>query len=167
METVRLYDPLLAFTKSTGTAARTLKVAGNPILIPANTMVLPSLLAVQSHPRYWSPDPVAWRPSRWIVPSSDPNNAFEGETFHTPLKGSYIPWSDGGRACPGKRFAQVEFVAAMAALFRDHYVEPVVKHGESMERARKRMEEVVADSGMVLLLQMLRPERAGVCWKKL
>lgn len=128
-------------------------------------MVLPSLLAVQSHPRYWSPDPTAWRPSRWIVSSPDPSNDFEGETFCTPLKGGDIPWSDGGRACPGKKFTQVEFVAAMAALFRDHYVEPLVEHGESMERARKRMEEVVADSGMVLLLQMLGEKGQGFVGK--
>ncbi|MCJ1260725.1 hypothetical protein MMC22_000587 [Lobaria immixta] len=167
LETVRLYDPLLAFTKSTGTTARSLKVGSNQILIPANTMVLPSLLAVQSHPRYWGPDPVAWRPSRWIISSPKHTHDFEGETFYTPPKGSYIPWSDGGRACPGKTFAQVEFVAAMAALFRDHFVEPEVNGGETMESALKRMEDVIADSGMVLLLQMLRPERAGVCWKRL
>lgn len=130
-------------------------------------MVLPSLLAVQSHPRYWSPDPVAVRPSRWIIPSPDTTHVFEGETFYMPPKGSYIPWSEGGRACPGKSFAQVEFVAAMVALFRDDFVEPEVKDGERMECARKRMEDLVADSGMVLLLQMLRPEMAGVCWKRL
>lgn len=53
----------------------------------------------------------------------------------------------------------------MAALFRDHYVEPVVEHGESMERALKRMEEVVADSGMVLLLQMLGEKGQGFVGK--
>lgn len=130
-------------------------------------MVLPSLLAVQSHPQYWGPDPIAWRPSRWIISSPNHTNDFEGETFYTPPKGSYIFWSDGGRACPGKTFAQVEFVAAMVALFRDHFVEPEVNHGETMESARKRMEDVVADSGMVLLLQILRPERADVRWKRL
>lgn len=59
-------------------------------------------------------------------------------------------------------------VAAMATIFRDDFVvEPEVKHEETMQCARKRMGDVVADSGMVFLLQMLRPEMAGVCWKSL
>lgn len=131
-------------------------------MIPENTMVLPSLLAVQSHPRYWSPDPLVWRPSRWILPSSSLDN----EVFYTPPKGSYLPWSEGARGCLGKKFSQVEFVGAISTLFRDHVLEPVTHSGESREEARKRMQDVVDDSGLVLLLQMLRPEKAGVRWVK-
>ncbi len=39
-------------------------------------------------------------------------------------------------------------MAALTALLRNNFVKPVVKDGES---ARKRMEDVVADSGVVLL----------------
>lgn len=36
-----------------------------------------------------------------------------------PIKGM-SPRGPTARACPGKKFAQVEFVALTAALFRDH-----------------------------------------------
>lgn len=88
------------------------------------------------------------------------------EVLYTPPKGAYLPWSDGPRGCPGKKFAHVETVGALAGLFRDHRVEPVPEDGEDMGMARKRTMDVVNDSGMVLLLQMLKPERAGLRWVK-
>jgi cytochrome P450 len=42
-------------------------------------------------------------------------------------RGSYIPWSDGARVCPGEKFAQVEFVALMAAIFKEHRIHVVKK----------------------------------------
>lgn len=50
-----------------GTTAHTLNISNVPILIPANTMVFSSLLAVWSHPRYWSPSNIASWPLRWII----------------------------------------------------------------------------------------------------
>ena len=123
-------------------------------------------MAIHSHPRYWGSDSLIWRPSRWIIPSPSDDPVCDRESLFTPPKGAYLPWSDGARGCPGKKFAQVEFVAAMAALFRDYKVEPVPERGESMEMARKRVNDVVNDSGMVLLLQILHPEKAGVRWVK-
>ncbi|KKY20233.1 putative cytochrome p450 monooxygenase [Diplodia seriata] len=52
------------------------------------------------------------------------------------------------RACPGKKFAQVEHAAVMAALFHSHRVEPVRLAGEDMEQARKRTADCIANSGM-------------------
>ena len=66
--------------------------------------------------------------------------------------------------CPGKKFGQVEFVAIMATLFRENRVEPVPHANESMECARARTLVTVKDSGMILLLQMLKPERIGLRW---
>ena len=40
-----------------------------------------------------------------------------------PYNGSYIPFSIGTRACIGKKFAYVEFTAAMLGLFREMSVE--------------------------------------------
>lgn len=60
-----------------------------------------------------------------------------------------MPWSEGDRACPGKRFAQVELTGAVSALFADYKVEPVPEKGESMETARKRTMDVIKDSGIV------------------
>ena len=71
-------------------------------------------------------------------------------------------WAEGELACPGKKFAQVELTGAVSALFADYKVEPVPENGESMESARIRTMEVIKDSGMVLLIKMLHPQRVGL-----
>lgn len=91
----------------------------------------------------------------------------DDESHIMPQKGSFIAWSEGVRNCPGKKFSQVEFVASMAALFRDWRVDPVPEPSESLESARKRvMRMVEEDTGQVLLLQMLHPEKAALSWKR-
>jgi cytochrome P450 len=79
---------------------------------------------------------------------------------------AYIPWSEGNRSCPGKKFAQVEHVAVMVAMFREHCVVPVRGEGESESAARARAMATLDNTGMVLLLQMLSPEKTPLEWKK-
>ncbi|KAK5077624.1 putative P450 monooxygenase [Exophiala xenobiotica] len=43
-----------------------------------------------------------------------------------PIKGAYLPFSDGYRACLGRRFAQVEVLAVLAVLFQNYSVELAV-----------------------------------------
>jgi len=165
METIRLYTPV-PIAKSTGKEARTLRVGDKTIVVPGNTLVIPHHLAVHTHPKYWGCDTLEWKPSRWINSTSN-SDSFDEETIMTPRKGSFIAWSEGLRICPGKKFSQVEFVASMAAIFRDWYVEPLLEEGESLEVARKRVLKLVEeDTGQVLLLQMLHPERAPLVWKR-
>jgi cytochrome P450 len=90
----------------------------------------------------------------------------EREQIVMPNHGAYIPWSDGNRACPGKKFSQVEHVALMVALFRDHRVAPKRRNGESAEAARLRAVATLNDTGMLLLLQMLHPEKTPLVWQK-
>lgn len=144
-------------------------MAGKTLNLPPNMRVNPNILAVHVHPRYWSPDSLQWRPSRWILSSSIPGpeaNPFDRESFHAPPEGSYVPFSEGARSCPGRKFAQVEHVAVMATLFREHRVQPVLQPGEYMEQALKRIMKVVDDNGMVLLMQMLHPQNAVLEWRK-
>ena len=141
------------------------------ITIPANTMLIPSHVAVHTHPRYWGPDCLKWRPSRWIQSDRSKNHdkqtALMHETLMVPHKGSFIAWSEGIRNCPGKKFSQVEFVAAMAGIFRDWQVDPVTEGSETPEMARMRVMDMVEnDTGQVLLLQLLHPERAALTWKR-
>lgn len=83
-------------------------------------------------------------------------------------RGVFLGWSDGIRDCPGKKFSQVEFVTLMVGLFWQWRVGPAKKHpGESDEAARQRVLDLIdKDSGWVLLLQMLHPERAPLVWRK-
>ncbi len=133
--------------------------------------MIANLLALHVHPRYWGEDALQWRPSRWIIPSassaSEPHtDAFELESFYVPPEGSYYPFSEGARSCPGKKSAQVEFVAVMAALFHEHQVQPVLQAEESMAQGLRRIMDVVNDRVMMLLMQILHPEKAVVEWRK-
>ena len=62
-------------------------------------------------------------------------------SLYTPLKGSYIPFSDGQRACLGRRFAQVEILAALAVIFTQYSVELAVDEWASDEEVEKMTKE--------------------------
>jgi cytochrome P450 len=167
LETVRLYDPVPGLPKWTGDSDRQIQYRGQTLMIPARTFVLPSLMAVHCHPRYWGNDSLSWRPHRWIIS----NHQTEGcdadrESFHTPERGTFIPWSDGQRNCPGKKFAQVEFVAVIARLLSSHKLVPEKHLGESDEQAQQRVLQTVNDSSVKMLLQMKNPAAIGVRWMK-
>ena len=162
LETLRLYNPLPGTPKYTGTQPQSLTVNDRTYLLPADTLVVPNLQASHTHPRTWGSDSLTWRPQRWIEGSG----GFQAETIMQPPKGTYFPWSDGARNCPGKRFAQVEFVAVMSSLFRDHCAEPVPHPTEDMPAARARVIRVVKDSSVELLLQMRNPESVAVKWQR-
>lgn len=143
-------------------------------MIPPQIGVMPSLLAVQTHPRYWQ-DPLLWQPSRWISLSPDPGSSaseldlavrLRQETLLVPLQSTYFPWSDGPQNCPGAKFAQVEFVAVLACLLRDHRVGVVHEPSESFEQARKRALAVTEDCDMELLLRMRNAEKVRLAWKR-
>ena len=90
------------------------------------------------------------------------------EKLLTPRKGTFIAWSEGLQNCPGKKFAQVEFVATMARLFKDHRAEAVPDEGvvESAAEARERVMRVVRDSDVELLLKMRDTRGVRVRWVK-
>ena len=65
--------------------------------------------------------------------AANENDNFGGPQGHDtsasllrPPRGSYIPFSDGARACLGRRFASVETIAVIAVLLRDFTVELAV-----------------------------------------
>ena len=90
----------------------------------------------------------------------------DSESLFTPARGTFFPWSDGQRNCPGKKFAQVEFVAVIANLFRKHRVQPERMVGETEEQARRRVLEIVDDGAVKMLLQMKDPARVSVRWTR-
>jgi cytochrome P450 len=91
-----------------------------------------------SHPEY---DLDEFKPERWFQKTSGEatsNQAFgdsadadthvdstpdTAEALFRPVKGAYIPFSDGARSCLGRRFAQVEILATLAVIFSKYSVE--------------------------------------------
>lgn len=169
LETLRLYPPIMSLPKWTNGVPQRLKVGGQIIVIPPNTGVMPSLLSVQTHPRYWK-DPLVWKPSRWIsgppAPTSEITARFQREVVYTPAKCTYFPWSDGPQNCPGAKFSQVEFVAVLACLLRDHRVNAIQNPGESFEQTRKRILATAEDVDMEMLLRMKDADRVPLVCKR-
>ncbi|KAL8955874.1 MAG: hypothetical protein Q9193_006423 [Seirophora villosa] len=171
-ETVRLYTAV-AISKSTGSSPQSLKLGDKTVLIPKNTVIIPNYSALHTHPRYWGDDSLEFEPSRWITrtPTTDRSPPFSGpvEQFKEPStrNSPFVGWSGGARSCPGRKFAQVEFVGVLVGLFRHFRVRPVPFKGEAEGMARARLlHQIRTDTGMRLLLQMLHPERAVLEWKK-
>lgn len=134
-----------------------------------------------------------FRPERWLMEDGDASNGhntarmekekFEGgdelgvntasdtsERLYRPPKGAYLPFSDGYRACLGRRFAQVEVLACLAVIFQRYSVELAVdKYANDAEvdrmgkSERKEIWEKAAEDcrdlmlngcGVVITLQM-------------
>ncbi|KAH8168591.1 cytochrome p450 domain-containing protein [Sarocladium implicatum] len=171
-ECLRLYT-IVPAAKWTGHSAQELKVGDRTIVIPPETFTMAAYGAVQVDTRWWGEDALVWRPSRWIRPKSGEGSRENVDKRELPeemdmhKRGAFVGWSEGVRDCPGKKFSQTEFVATMAVLFSQWRVEPVRQEGEGAEDARKRILKLIEDeTGYVLLLQMLNPEKAPLRWKK-
>ncbi|TVY36091.1 Cytochrome P450 [Lachnellula subtilissima] len=163
-ETLRTSTPFPAMVKTSGPQPRSLKVGDDTLHLPAGMNIISTIPSVHPHPRYWGADIDTWRPERWIETSHEASAVafvFDSGTLYTPPQGAFLPWSEGDRACPGKKFAQVELTGAVSVL-----VEPVPENGETMERARNRKMDMIKDSGMVLLIEILHPERVVLRWVK-
>ncbi|PSN65279.1 cytochrome P450 [Corynespora cassiicola Philippines] len=147
-ETIRLYSPV-PIAKSTGTSNRALTAQENTYVIPANTLLIPNHIAVHTNPKFWGNDGLKFNPRRWVESKS---SSIDDEIFVTPRKGVYIPRSDRVHNYPGKKFSQIEFVASLATLLKDHYIEPKPLPNEAMNQARHRVLKLVEeDTGQVLL----------------
>ncbi|KAI4098632.1 MAG: hypothetical protein LQ339_006365 [Xanthoria mediterranea] len=137
-----------------------------------------------------------FKPERWLRESTQVSDSASAEkdvytedapntatgtnsshALHRPPRGAYIPFSEGYRACLGRRFAQVEVLAALAVIFKNYSVELGVERyasDEEVERmgseerrelhgkaARDVRELMKAKMGMLFTMQM-RGTNVGV-----
>ncbi|KAH7130051.1 cytochrome P450 [Dendryphion nanum] len=172
LETLRLFPPIMSLPKiTTVSQAQTLRVGDREITLLPDTFILSSVLGTHTHPDYWS-DPLTWQPTRWIESKFNPpevlprylqtgDSPFE-ERIRAPVRKAYFPWSDGPQNCPGLKFSEVEFVAVLAYLFREHRIETVSEAGETGEQARERTKKVVNDCEATMLLKMRDADRVNV-----
>jgi len=159
-EELRLIPPVVSIPKCTKTA-QPLTLDSRRVVVPANTFV--NLLSVASHrdPKYWlsnkQPNDLNdFRPERWLVKSDGHEQhdvaTSDGEDYGgpqgediassllRPRKGSYYPFSEGPRACLGRRFAQVEVLAVLAMIFKDYSVELAVDEFATDEEVERMPE---------------------------
>ncbi len=195
-EELRLIPAVLNVHKGTH-GDQVVTMDGRQITVPDDTFVHFNIVGTHRNPRYWPEKPNEFMPERWL-PSSTPTtidkkeqvvekevngaDGLETASFETsgstslikPVKGSYIPFSEGARACPGRRFAQVEGIAVISALFHKYSVELDVSEwasDEEVERmgrderrkvygmAVERAEMVIRRSEQVITVQMRAGDR--------
>lgn len=150
----------MSLPKWTKGAAQTIKVGEKVLVIPPGVGTSPNLLAMHTHPKYWT-DPFVWRPSRWIVTDSrrDHDSRPGGEVLWTPPAHTYFPWSDGPQNCPGAKFSKVEAVAVLACLLNSHRLGVKQEPGEGTEAARERVIKCINDVNLEILLRMRDADR--------
>lgn len=170
METLRIYPPVGTLPKWNPDSSQVITVDGREVLLPPKTMVNLNINALHLNPRYWGPEPLKYRPQNWdkrcglewqTVSSEVTSDKIAGHSLsgklRTPLEGTYIPFGIGARSCLGKRFAQVEFVAALTRILRSYRLELALWDGETWADARVRAFDVLEGS---LSNPTLMPQKA-------
>ena len=139
-----------------------------------------------------------FRPERWLVEDTDQKPRDQSENakhdvegpdtradtadeLFRPVKGSYIPFSDGFRSCLGRRFAQVEILAVLAVIFKNYSVElDVSQHlpdkdfvtaaqavkEAAWHKSKDRARELLDHHMMTIITIMLRKEKPGLRFVK-
>ncbi len=72
--------------------------------MPAGTLLLPSIIGIQTDPKIWGPDAGYFRPERWLS-GDQPTYA-------------WIPFGGGARRCLGATFALTEMDAVLRTVLR-------------------------------------------------
>ncbi|PKY00503.1 putative cytochrome P450 monooxygenase [Aspergillus campestris IBT 28561] len=162
LETMRLYPPVTSIPKWTGATPSRLVHGDKSYVLPPKVSVTLDANALHYSEEYWGNDVREFHPQRWDARNKDsflaqnadlPGLSVPGLEFrsvHKPVRGAYIPFSDGFRACLGKKFAQVEYVVAVAVLFGRYRVELE----DNTAKGRMDAERVLGESLTVLTLAM-------------
>ncbi|WPH00163.1 Hypothetical protein R9X50_00298600 [Acrodontium crateriforme] len=168
-EELRMFPPVVGILKATTPSKpEGLVFDGKHITIPPNCNVTIDAIGLQRNPKFWPHESAEelknFRAERWLVdnknasaemPENEEDDFDEGAgpdkradtaaSLFRPVKGAYMPFSDGHRSCIGRRFAQIEILAVLAVFFKYHSVELDVdmflEKGEdihTISEARKR-----------------------------
>ncbi|KAJ3289946.1 hypothetical protein HDU79_003657 [Rhizoclosmatium sp. JEL0117] len=108
-ETLRLYPQVIAIPKY---SADQTVVIGKHVL-PPKTVIHIEVTAIHKNPDVWGPDVDEFKPERFLSTDEARQNA---------VKIGWMPFSEGPRACVGKKFSQVEFVVVLTMVIMRYRV---------------------------------------------
>ena len=99
------------------------------MLLPAECCVYLNVMATHYAEHYW-PDPYKLDPTRWLHERASRTNKPSPEQATRPRfvekkryeQGTFLTFSDGGRPCLGKKFAQSEYVSFVTTLLGEFRV---------------------------------------------
>lgn len=171
-ETLRLMPPVTLIPKVVSASSdQTITAQGKTHVLPSGLSCNLMAVSVQRNPRFWPTkssektgaptDLDDFLPDRWYQTQNtgtDDEKDEEGDgvdyggfqgsdtsaSFYRPVRGSYIPFSDGPRSCLGRRIAMVEMNAVLAVIFQKYSVELAVDEWasdgevENMDAAARR-----------------------------
>lgn len=136
-ETFRLFPGVTLITKTVNKPQNIVTDGPNgdtkSYVLPADTRVYLSAPAVHYHPKYW-PDPYKLDPNRWSRPVNAGSQTTKPDTNDggkrvlasdktRQMRGTLLTFSDGSRACLGRKFAQAEYIAFFVCLLRKYRIE--------------------------------------------
>ncbi|KUI72815.1 Cytochrome P450 3A1 [Cytospora mali] len=197
-EALRMVPPVVDIPKWVSPGHdQTIALDGEKHLLPKKMSIAMNTVGVHRNPKYWPTkatktegqgqehDLNDFLPERWFRPSlskvpegqdDDEADEFGGfkerdtsEQMYRPVRGSYIPFSDGARSCIGRRIAQVEMIAALAVLFQKYSIELAVDEWASdeevagmgaeerrqlYEKARAKSRETIRQATSLLTLKL-------------
>ncbi|KAL1837947.1 hypothetical protein VTJ49DRAFT_3242 [Mycothermus thermophilus] len=162
-ETLRLVPPVTGIPKIvTPDSDQTATVDGRTHVMPAGLKCTVMAVNAHRNPRWWPTRPSErtgsetdlddFIPERWFQQTRSGGEEKEGDNgiedrgdyggfqgsdvsaaLFRPVRGSYLPFSDGPRSCLGRRIAMVEMAAALAVIFQRYSVELAVDEWASDE----------------------------------
>ncbi|KAI9692657.1 MAG: hypothetical protein M1820_009491 [Bogoriella megaspora] len=162
-EVLYLYNPASFIMRKTTEPVVLTDSNGKSHEMPPNILTLINNAAAARNPHSWkrpkvsaqrraalSDSPALYlNPNRWLGTDDKPDEIKSKEN-ELP---NWSPFAAGGRACPGRAFAQIEMTSVMATLFKSYSLELVVdavtlqKHGGDEQLAW----EATRDKGIKML----------------
>ena len=155
-ETLRFIPPVAHIPKVVSSDTdQVITINGNKHVLPAGLSISAVALCAHRNPNWWPTKPSErtgastdlddYLPERWYRATRaensqeqegagdegvDEGGGYQGSntsaSLYRPVRGSYVPFSDGGRSCLGRRIAMVEMIAALAVIFQNYSVELAV-----------------------------------------
>lgn len=175
-ETLRTHPSIPATLRWTGSEPRTITWHEDPlksprhIVLPAQSVVVLNFVGVQYNPKYWGLDAAEYKPERWAMESYtheeqkdqgiQPSAKFPG--VRRPPRGAFLPWSEGFRACLGRRFAETQMAAVLAVLFSQYRCEIRQQPGETSEGAKRRAQRAL--DGATMQMSLAARDRIELVW---